>query len=1633
MEPTTEGATESVESVRFGFYTAEEVRKQSVKRITKPECIDLVGDAIPNGLYDPAMGPLEDGGICPSCGKLSLLCPGHCGHIEFPLPVYNPLLLKFLFQFLKGTCIFCRHFLVEQAKVQMCVDKLELIKKGDITGAKALGLEECSYEEESDVESMGGTTKLSEERCLNSQNLELPNWTCLQYKEAMSALDVLFKAKTNRKCSRCEKKNPKITCPNFGWFRMDMAEHSIRANVILGMEPDTPFDDEAVHNGTSSLAKKTTRNKKGSAPPAEYIEQKTLCNRDLSPEKVKDHMKKVWENENRICSLICDIQQQGLSTSEKKNSYSMFFIDALLVAPVKFRPPTKGGGIEREHPHTELLREVVTCSETLEFSVDPNKVDATGTKEKINKEDVTRLWMELQDSVNILFDSRAAKGSKNKSDKGICQLLEKKDGMVRQHMMGKRVDYTCRSVISPDPYLAVNEIGIPRSFAKGLTYPERVTPWNVNKLRDAILNGNATHYMENGKIVRLKQNPENVKSRMPYARRLPSSKGIVTQSERSTDQDFGGKVVFRHLEDGDVVLVNRQPSLHKPSIMAHIVRVLEGEKTIRMHYANCSVYNADFDGDEMNVHFPQDEISRAEAYNIVNANNQYIVPTSGEPKRGLIQDHIVSAVLLTKKDTFLTRDEFYYLLYGSGVSAAVRCSSNGRPRKKISVISTEDEIQDIPPAIWRPEPLWTGKQVITSILNHITRTRGLTPLTIEKSGKIPNNYFVEESKEGNGSEKRKISEELKLRIQKNELLHGVIDKNQFGSYGLVHMVQELYGSDVAGIFLSVLSRVFTLYLQMHGFTCGIDDLLVTPNADKERMEKLGESETKGEEVHSLFVGSDDGDTDPRVLQEEIEKTIRTNGETATTRLDRMMSSSLNGITSEVNDMLFPNGLQKPFPKNCLSVMTISGAKGSTVNFSQISSLLGQQELEGKRVPRMISGKTLPSFHPWDPASRAGGFIGDRFLTGLRPQEYYFHCMAGREGLVDTAVKTSRSGYLQRCLIKSLESLKNGSVVQFCYGEDGVDTHKTSFISEFNIIAENQKAVLENICGEFKDSQLMECGDYVTDMPMALKGKTNDFISDFKKRKQRDSSQVIKRKEFLKLMKLKYLSSLAQPGEPVGIIAAQSIGEPSTQMTLNTFHHAGRGDMNVTLGVPRLQEILMRASAKILSPAMICPLQKEKTEYITHQLAAASNEIPTVGNIINSVEVQSLAAKFKKVTVADIIESMEVHLVPCFTHNGQVSTLYKLKIKVHQPEDFPPYMDIKLEDCMQTLDVLFVRELEDMIQSHMKLLSRINGIREIDGGESGFVSETQLKEDEDESGKKSQQVGEDSDDNGEDDDDNEAEDLDGDAQKRKQQATDEIDYDEDGMEPEASVVENLDTDSDKGDDHISDGEAQASDAEDEQKSIPMPKKSKTEDAKDEQKSIPMPKKSKTGEKMAGPDDNPKKVIKARGVQKKSDRNIFTETMGLDFEVHLRFSPKEPHILLSEIAKKAAKNVYIRRPGTIQKCSRYQGEPALQTVGVDFSAFWNLVDDLDVNRIVSNDVHAVLEHMGWRPLGLPSSMKYGLAGSISPFSKMTFETASKFIVDAAYHGEVDSLESASARICLGLPVKMGTGSFDVLQQI
>nr|GME16008.1 DNA-directed RNA polymerase I subunit 1 [Ipomoea batatas] len=715
---------------------------------------------------------------------------------------------------------------------------------------------------------------------------------------------------------------------------------------------------------------------------------------------------------------------------------------------------------------------------------------------------------------------------------------------------------------------------------------------------------------------------------------------------------------------------------------------------------------------------------------------------------------------------------------------------------------------------------------------------------------------------------------------------------------------------------------------------------------------------------------------------------------------------------------------------------------------------------------MVSGKTLPCFPPWDFTARAGGFISDRFLTGLRPQEYYFHCMAGREGLVDTAVKTSRSGYLQRCLIKNLESLKvcydytvrdaDGSIIQFYYGEDGIDVHRTSFLKNFKALQKNEETIRQ------KFHPARQFNSYIEKLPNGLEERVKKFWMERKAKlnekskkslakhvqeehleKQVEQLTADKKKlaSFLKLVEQKYLFSLVQAGEPVGVIAGQSIGEPSTQMTLNTFHLAGRGEMNVTLGIPRLQEILMTASDVIKTPFLSCPFR----------------------GWTSRDDAQSLLAKVNKITVADMIESMEVHLLPISIHNKNISQVYKLIVKLKK-HDF-----VSLEDCKYTLKSAFLRELEDAIENHLSLLSKISGIKNFKSSAQSVASN---ETDENASGAKSQEDMADDDDG--DDEDDRTEDLGSDAQKRKQQATDEMDYD-DGSDNELSEMKNDETDD------VNSREEEAGDDDD-------------DDEDDELRESSKPKSSEKKTKSTTKVKRKKEIF----VKKESDRAIFVGTKGSCFEVQFRFT-NEPHILLAQVAQKTAKKVYIKSSGKIHNCRMvkfdvdentvlWDGEKkekakrlqnnesknapfywALKAAGVDFGAFWELQDVLDVNRIYSNNIHAMLQTFGveaaraslirevktvfgiygveidFRHLSLiadymthnggyqPMSRHGRIADSLSPFLKMSFETASKFIVEAASHGMTDNLEAPSSRICLGLPVKMGTGSFDLMQKL
>lgn len=925
--------------------------------------------------------------------------------------------------------------------------------------------------------------------------------------------------------------------------------------------------------------------------------------------EVRAHLRRVFRNEPVICSLLYGRHGANVAmapSGHRRSAYDLpqaiadiFFMDVVPVPPTRFRPASRLGESLFENAQNTLLSKVLTASTQIatineRLLASHAQKDIEEDMEALSQEEKTRLYTQLleaiyqlQHEVNSFMDS-----SKNPTimrggqlpPNGVKQVLEKKEGLFRKHMMGKRVNFAARSVISPDINIETNEIGVPPVFARKLTFPEPVTPHNVHLMRQLVINGPKEYpgasmiQNEDGSQISLEK--RTLEERTALASQLMTpQEGSAASSQAAgmtTRTPAVNKKVMRHLRDGDILILNRQPTLHKPSMMAHKAKILKGEKTIRMHYANCNSYNADFDGDEMNIHFPQNEVAKAEAMMIANTDNQYLVPTSGNPLRGLIQDHVVAGVHMCNKSTFFSREQYYQIIYG-----ALRTEDN---------YTGGGTIKTLPPAIWKPKPLWSGKQIISTVMLNITPAHA-SGLNLNSKNKIANELWRRDD-----SVDVNLSEE-KVVFLDGHLVRGVLDKSQYGAsaYGLVHSVYEVYGSEPAGRLLGVLSRLFTKYLQHIAFTCRMDDLILTGEGEAIRKRILFDASNKGAEAAIKYVGLPEGsdirnpDTQ-RNLNIRLEEILRDDDMMA--GLDAVMQSAFNKTTSEINNVVVPKHLVKPFPDNNMQTMTISGAKGSKVNATQISTLLGQQALEGRRVPTMVSGKTLPSFKAFETAARAGGYVANRFLTGIRPQEYYFHCMAGREGLIDTAVKTSRSGYLQRCLIKHLEGIRvhydhtvrdsDSSVMQFFYGEDALDVTKQKHLYEFEFTTQNIRSLanrykVKEIAGKMDEEEAnaymkkalkkphkyspamsiyspsrfqgsvsekyhKKVEEYVEKNPQALlapkksKGKEKEDTTAIPHGIR--ENMLISAKQFRSLATMRFVKSLVDPGEAVGLLASQ---------------------------------------------------------------------------------------------------------------------------------------------------------------------------------------------------------------------------------------------------------------------------------------------------------------------------------------------------------------------------------------------------------------------------------------------------------------------------------------------------------------
>lgn len=1737
-----------ISSVTFRPLPPSDVKALSVKQLTHPLLFDSLNRPAPGGLYDAALGPVGKSDLCATCHLGQMQCPGHFGHIQLPTPVYNPLFFREMYGLLKSTCLYCHNFKLVKAQVHRYWAKLTLLEAGQIEAAERLddsviapGIHDAkerkkakrkrgeevaseSEDENSDEpEEYGDRLASRIEAFVNRSLEEAKEAGDIGRKETVAArtakrtmVDTFLKTALGRKrCDNCGANSASFRNDGYAKiFEQAMTDKQRALNEARGIErvdvmlrrriqkradsnaspteesdsdasdqdidmaaasseseeEDTTLSQAALQNGNSQTNAETSHE----VQPAKPTTGRKAGSRYVPSAEVQSHLQLLFENEQKIMRHVYGGGSKGgISTAD------MFFFEVLLVPPTKFRPASILGDQVMENAQNELLVKILTTSTRIR---DLNGDLAKAETAKIEASEKTRIFdnlvsgfVQLQHDVNSFLDS-----SKNpmmlpqgkQPPQGIRQVLEKKEGLFRKHMMGKRVNYAARSVISPDPNIDTNEIGVPPVFAKKLTYPEPVTPHNFQELRRAVIRGPSEWpgavYVQNedGKLTSLANLTEE--SRTAIANQL-----LTPQSSRYGNGDGKyvppsnavNKKVYRHLKNGDALIMNRQPTLHKNSMIVFRARVLPGEKTIRMHYANCNGFNADFDGDEMNMHFPQNEAARAEALLIADADDQYLVATSGSPLRGLIQDHVVSGVHMTKRDTFFTREEYQQLLYGSL-----------RPE--------DDEFGDgwlktVPPAILRPRPMWTGKQIITTILKNITPANA-KGLNLTSKTKVPAKYWGPGSEEGN------------VIFVDGELLCGILDKSQFGAsaFGLVHSVHEIYGAPSAGRLLTIFGRLFTKYVQLRGFSCRMDDLMLTPTGDKWRTDLLQNGSAFGLEAASEYVGLKDvkdKNVVRRELRTRLEEVLRDDEKLA--GLDATMKGKMNGLTSSIINKCIPEGLHRLFPQNNMQTMTVSGAKGSNVNVSQISCLLGQQELEGRRVPLMVSGKSLPSFKPFDTSAKSGGFIAGRFLTGIKPQEYYFHCMAGREGLIDTAVKTSRSGYLQRCLIKHLEGIKvhydhtvrdaDDSVFQFHYGEDSLDVTKQKHLTQFKFSAQNYDSLLSKYQPQAMfGNQFMnqsEAPGYVKKArrkpkkydpalnhfaPSRYFGSVSErfdaaiekYVDDNPDKLLRGKGQELSEQsrlyqpskaEFRALMQLRYLHSLVAPGESVGLLASQSVGEPSTQMTLNTFHFAGFGAANVTLGIPRLREIIMTASASIKTPTMTLRINDKVSETAAADFCKSASKI-TLGQIIDNVIVRE-------------------KLLRDGDDDDNRRKVYTIRLNFFGADEYSAEYNVTAAEVMHTLEGRFMATLSNAIQREMKGLHRKG--KEADGGVPEIGQASKAKEVVAGRGAANEEDGNDAGGDASDDDDGDASHT-----RRAQQSQQQSTYDDPDEEEEDIMrtdnPEQMDFDPDVD---IDEQIAQASDEFD----------------SDDERLVE--RRAKRDAEQATATNKERRRIqlqKVRRLAPAARRFDFDTKNGAWCEVDIEHPADSKKLLMLSIVERVLKRTVIHEIRDITRCFALKPEAAndttrsLATEGVNIRGIWEHVITnpitakgdtvIDLNKLYSNDIAAILRTYGVEaarqaivkeiagvfavygidvdPRHLSLIAEYmtfegsyrafsrrGIESNTSPFAKMSFETTCHFLTEATLHQDSDDLSNPSARIVMGRPPAGGTGAFDVLTPI
>jgi DNA-directed RNA polymerase subunit A' len=634
------------------------------------------------------------------------------------------------------------------------------------------------------------------------------------------------------------------------------------------------------------------------------------------------------------------------------------------VPPVTMRPSiTLETGERSEDDLTHKLVDIVRINQSLKENID------IGAPEFIIRD----LWELLQYHVSTYFDNELtgaplARHRSGRPLKGIIQRLKAKEGRLRGNLLGKRVNFCARTVIVPDPRISINEVGVPQMIARELTIPVYVIKENLGYIRE-LIRDNKVNYVVRPDQRRIKITEDNRKDIM---------KLIGT-----------GWSVDRQLTDGDVVLFNRQPSLHRISIMAHRVRVMP-YLAFRINPSVCFPYNADFDGDEMNLHALQTEEAMTEAKMLMSVEKNIVSPKFGGPIIGLDLDQISGVYMLTARDVVLGGEEAAQLLASAGIDL------------------------DLP-----DKPRFTGKEIFSLLLP------GEMNMRYE-------NHFAKSL----DTQEEKEKEDCIVAIKGGRLEAGRIDKVGVGAEQgkIINRLLKIKDTEFVREFIDNAGRLGIAYLMKRGFSIGISDLDISDSVRAQIKVKLDESTKKADQLIDKFTKGDISILPGMTMEESLETQV------------------LNVLSQGVSDM--SRIVAEHIPPSDIVNMAKAGSKGSFVNLSQMVAGVGQETVLGKRINRGFTYRTLPHVKPHDLSPMSRGFVSHGFKEGLTPFEIFWDIMNGREGLMDKSLRTRKSGYMQRRLVNALQdlqvsrdlSVRNAvnDIIQFKVGEDGVDVSKSDF-------------------------------------------------------------------------------------------------------------------------------------------------------------------------------------------------------------------------------------------------------------------------------------------------------------------------------------------------------------------------------------------------------------------------------------------------------------------------------------------------------------------------------------------------------------------------------------------------------------